>query len=144
MSDCSTAPFPIAGTRFVSAEPRDPIGLAEQQAISASARGAGQPPRKEVPVGELSFRHLKTLGEIARISHLREEIQLPASVVADPCFRAREKKGIAKASWAPSNAVASLSEPSASSRWIADWPLARRSCSGSRCCRRIFTKEAGR
>ena len=46
----------------------------------------------EVPLSELSFRHLKTADEIAGIVHLRREIQLVAASGADPAFVAREKK----------------------------------------------------
>lgn len=51
---------------------------------------AGQ--REDVRVDELEFRRLRTAGEIARIRHLRAEIQLPASVLCDASFRALEKK----------------------------------------------------
>jgi hypothetical protein len=55
---------------------------------------SSRPPasRLEVPVDELSFCHLRTSAEIARIRHLRSEIQLPEAVLADPGFHAREKK----------------------------------------------------
>ena len=46
----------------------------------------------EVPLSELSFRHLKTADEIAGIVHLRREIQLVAASGADPAFVVREKK----------------------------------------------------
>ena len=48
--------------------------------------------RLDVPLSELSFRHLKTADEISGVAHLRKEIQLVASGVADPTFVAREKK----------------------------------------------------
>jgi hypothetical protein len=48
--------------------------------------------RLEVPVDKLSFCHLRTPAEIARIRHLRSEISLPEAVLADPGFHAREKK----------------------------------------------------
>ena len=48
--------------------------------------------RLEVPLAELSFRHLQTTEEIASIAHLRKEIQLVAASAADPTFAAREKK----------------------------------------------------
>jgi hypothetical protein len=48
--------------------------------------------RLEVPLSELTFRHLKTADEIAGIVHLRREIQLVAASGADPSFVAREKK----------------------------------------------------
>jgi hypothetical protein len=62
---------------------------------------------REVPVDELVFRHLKTPEEIARVNQLRQQIQLPESVLLDPGFRAREKKETRRASSAPSNAAAS-------------------------------------
>jgi hypothetical protein len=48
--------------------------------------------RLEVPVDELGFCCLQTPAQIARITHLRREIQLPEAVISDPCFGAREKK----------------------------------------------------
>jgi hypothetical protein len=54
-----------------------------------SSQSAG---RLEVPVDKLSFCHLRTPAEIARIRHLRSEIALPEAVLADPGFHAREKK----------------------------------------------------
>ncbi len=52
----------------------------------------------ELEPGEVSFRRLRTAVELRRIEHLRAEIQLPASAVADPGFRSREKKETRKAS----------------------------------------------
>ena len=48
--------------------------------------------RLDLPLGELSFHRLTTPAEIAQILHLRGEIQLPASALADPSFHTREKK----------------------------------------------------
>jgi hypothetical protein len=48
--------------------------------------------RLDVPLSELTFRHLQTAEEIASIVHLRKEIQLVAAGVADPAFMTREKK----------------------------------------------------
>lgn len=48
--------------------------------------------RQEVPLDEVSFEHLKAVSDIAQILHLRGEIQLPASALADPSFHTREKK----------------------------------------------------
>lgn len=50
-----------------------------------------RPPLPPVP-GEVTFRRLRTAGEIARIQYLRAEIQLPDSVLRDPGFHALEKK----------------------------------------------------
>ena len=47
----------------------------------------------DLPLDELSFRHLQGADQIGSIVHLRKEIQLPAAAVADPVsFAAREKK----------------------------------------------------
>lgn len=46
----------------------------------------------EVPINELCFAHLRATDEIARIVHLRQQIQLPAATLADPAFHTREKK----------------------------------------------------
>ncbi len=49
--------------------------------------------RIDLPLDELSFRHLQGADQIGSIFHLRKEIQLPAAAVADPVsFAAREKK----------------------------------------------------
>jgi len=50
------------------------------------------PPATEVRPHEVNFRHLRGAHEIARILHLRNEIALPASTLADASFRTREKK----------------------------------------------------
>lgn len=67
-----------------------PGGL--QRRMPGDEEGAAGVGRLEVPIDELRFFHLKTEAEIARIRHLREEIQLPASALADPSFSTREKK----------------------------------------------------
>lgn len=54
--------------------------------------------RLEVPISELSFAHLRATDEIARIVHLRQQIQLPAATLADPDFHTREKKETKSAS----------------------------------------------
>ncbi len=63
--------------------------------------------REELSLDQITFRRLQSAGEIARIAHLREEIQLPASTLADPVFRSREKKEMKLGSSALSSAVAS-------------------------------------
>lgn len=73
--------------------------------------------REETPVDQLSFRRLRTAADIARIRHLREEIQLPVSAVADPDFQTREKKETSRGLWVPLSVVASSSGRSGSSRW---------------------------
>ncbi len=44
------------------------------------------------PSESLRFRQLYTPREFSRVLHLREEINLPAEMLADPAFIAREKK----------------------------------------------------
>ncbi|MFC5499858.1 hypothetical protein ACFPOE_20115 [Caenimonas terrae] len=48
--------------------------------------------RLELPLDELSFHRLTTHADIGRILHLRGEINLPATALADPSFHTREKK----------------------------------------------------
>jgi len=48
--------------------------------------------RLELPLEELSFHRLTTPAEIGQIMHLRGEINLPATALADPSFHTREKK----------------------------------------------------
>ena len=67
--------------------------------------------RMEVFLDELGFFRLTAPSDIAEIHHLRAEIQLPASAVADPTFRAREKKEIRKALWEHSSGATSSSAP---------------------------------
>ena len=50
------------------------------------------PPSTEVQPHEVSFRRLRGAHEIARVLHLRNEIALPASALADAAFHTREKK----------------------------------------------------
>lgn len=57
------------------------------------------PTSNDVQPQEVDFRHLRGPAEIARILHLRREIQLPASALADTGFAAREKKETRSASW---------------------------------------------
>jgi hypothetical protein len=120
MSNRSAAPFPMMGARFMTEEPSARIPFRNRDRILPDMPAAGQATHKEVPIQELRFRHLKSPEEIAWISHLRQEIQLPPSVLADPGFRAREKKETGKVSWAPLSAGESSSEQFASSRWTAD------------------------
>ena len=50
------------------------------------------PGSRELPLDELEIRALRGADEIARVIHLRSEINLPATALADPAFAAREKK----------------------------------------------------
>ena len=88
--------------------------LAREQAEPAPAAKADS--RLEVPLAELTFRHLQTAGEIASIVHLRQEIQLVAASGADPTFVAREKKETRRALWLLSSAAARSSGRFASFR----------------------------
>lgn len=70
---------------------------------------ATSPVRQEVQVQELWLRPLRTAAEVAEIMHLRNQIPLPAEVLADPGFAALEKKGMRPASWRPSSGAAARS-----------------------------------
>jgi len=139
MSSHSILPFAgrdlgaLPGMRFVLPPEVVPEISPEPQSI-----------RQDVPIDELSFRHLKSGAEMAQVSHLRQQIQLPAAALADPGFGAREKKETSKASWVRLCFAGFLSERSASSRWIAGLPPAKQSFSANRCCRRPTTKPAGK
>jgi hypothetical protein len=50
------------------------------------------PSSNDVQPHEITFRQLRGEREIARILHLREEIQLSSAVRGDTAFRTREKK----------------------------------------------------
>jgi hypothetical protein len=113
MSNHSAAPFPMMGVRFIPAESSGQVPSRDRERIRPAIQMAAQPAREEVPVHELSFCHLKAHEEIARIIHLRDEIQLPASVLADAGFAAREKKGTRKDSLQHSSAAEHTSAPSA-------------------------------
>jgi hypothetical protein len=104
MSNSLAAPFPISRTPFAPAAQLRPTVSRAREKIHPASRARARSDGSEVPVDDLIFCHLKTPEEIARISHLREEIQLPAGVTADPGFRAREKKEIRRASSALSSA----------------------------------------
>jgi hypothetical protein len=62
------------------------------------------PASSDVQAHEVNFRHLRGAADISRILHLRQEIQLPASALADAGFATREKKETTSASWARSSA----------------------------------------
>jgi hypothetical protein len=64
------------------------------------------PPSTEVQPHEVSFRRLRGAHEIARVLSLRNEIRLPASVLADASFATREKKETKSVSSVPSCASA--------------------------------------
>ena len=74
---------------------------------------AGQPPAfyeppttTELQPQDVGFRHLQGAAEIAGVTHLRSEIQLPAAALGDPGFAAREKKEMKSAWSVPSSAIA--------------------------------------
>jgi len=111
MSDQSASP----------AHGRDFAALPSRVYAYAKSRGAypalpvlapqAEAGRMEVPLDELGFFRLTAPSDIAEIHHLRAEIQLPASAVADPAFRAREKKEIRKALWEHSSGATKSSAP---------------------------------
>ncbi len=93
---------------------RHPLPALREQAEPAPA--AKVDTRLEVPLAELTFRHLQTDAEIASIVHLRREIQLVAASGADPAFVAREKKETRRALWPLSSVAAPSSGRFASFR----------------------------
>jgi hypothetical protein len=113
MSNRLAEPFPLLGARFVPAESLGQIG---PRPSPHATNENSHPGRQDVPVHELVFCHLQAPDEIARVSHLREEIRLPTSVLADPSFDAREKKEMSTASWVHSPCADVLSERFASSQ----------------------------
>lgn len=103
------APFQSRGGGAFSPllQPDVASGPRERQEPVAAAKVDA---RLELPLEELSFHRLTTPAEIAKILHLRGEIQLPASALADPAFRTREKKETSTVSWALSCAKGPTSE----------------------------------
>jgi hypothetical protein len=69
----------------------------------------------ELQPQDVAFRRLRG-SQISRVTHLRSEIQLPASALEDPGFAAREKKETKSAWSAPSFATAKPSARSACCR----------------------------
>jgi hypothetical protein len=111
MSDHSASP---AHVRDFATLPSQVFAYAKQHdsypALPASL-AAAEAGRIEVPLDELGFFRLTAPSDIAEIHHLRAEIQLPASAVADPGFRAREKKETRKALSGHSSGATSSSAP---------------------------------
>ena len=105
----------VSATLFASAI-RAPFEapLSRQHAEALPAGRADN--RLEVPLSEVTLRHLQGAEEIASIAHLRKEIHLVAAGVADPSFIAREKKETRRALWALSSAAAPSSGRFASFR----------------------------
>lgn len=104
-------PFPRSGFGALQ-DASFPTPLAVRQQPRTDPQGGNV----DVPFAELVFRQLRTGREIAQISHLREEIQLPDAILSDPGFAAREKKETSRGSWVRSSAAAGSSAPSASFR----------------------------
>lgn len=77
----------FSGLEQSFALPAMPSALSQFDDLAAYA-----PPSTDVQPHEVSFRRLRGAQEIARILHLRQEIQLPSSAVADASFALREKK----------------------------------------------------
>jgi hypothetical protein len=63
----------------------------------------------EIETAEISFSRLRTPAELCRVGHLRAEIQLPASALADPAFGTLEKKETKRVSSALSSGTAASS-----------------------------------
>lgn len=74
------------------------------------------PASTDVQPHEVGFRRLSGPREIARILHLRNEIQLPASALGDTGFALREKKETSWASSAPSCVTGNTSARSVTCR----------------------------
>ncbi len=129
------------------AAPRGPV-LRRRRIHQLHKRDPGEAPSpgqlEEIPLDELRIRHLQTADEIARVVHLRREIQLPTEALNDPGFAEREKKETSLASSAHSNGAATSSAPSGSSRWDMASPLAKRFCSAHRPCPRASVRRAGK
>lgn len=77
----------FSGLEQSFALPALPSALSQLDDLSAYA-----PPSTDVQPHEVNFRRLRGAQEIARILHLRQEIQLPSSALADASFALREKK----------------------------------------------------
>jgi hypothetical protein len=82
--------------------------------VPVQSPDSGKPDaRLEIPLAELTFRHLRTTREIESIVHLRKEIHLVAASGHDPSFVAREKKETRRVLSQLSSAAANLSGQSA-------------------------------
>lgn len=101
-----SASFPPGPSRAFGSHPSSLLAFA-----------AAEVEREKIRLDELGFRHLRTSAEIDRIKHLREEIQLPGSALADPGFQTREKKETRWALSAHSQHVTNSSGQSVSCRW---------------------------
>lgn len=102
----------VGVARFPALVQPHPSPVPQQHHELAQARQDG---RLEVPLCDLTFRHLKTAQDIAGVVHLRREIQVVAAGVADPAFVTREKKEMTRALSPLSNAVVTSSGRFASS-----------------------------
>jgi hypothetical protein len=74
------------------------------------AEGGLAAPRAELAADEMWLQPLAGPRELAGIEHLRRQIELPASVRADPAFTALEKKEIRAGWWRHSGGATSPSE----------------------------------
>ena len=86
----AVSPFATGAAVFLPV--RQPTALPQLRLPAAPMPAGKVDGRLELPLDELSFHRLTTPCEIAQIMHLRGEIQLPASALADPSFHTREKK----------------------------------------------------
>lgn len=96
--------------------------LPEVRPLPAAPALVPPPGARELPIDELEIQHLRTAEQIAAVVHLRGEIQLPASALADPGFHTREKKETSTASSPDSAGADNSSARSASFRWASAWP----------------------
>ncbi|MGE0332269.1 MAG: hypothetical protein AB7P37_16445 [Ramlibacter sp.] len=98
----------------------------------------------DLDIRELRFCHLQAPREIARVQHLRQEIQLPGTTLSDPEFAAREKKETSLVLSGLLSGADNSSEPSGWFRSASVWHRARASSSACRSCRQTFTPRAGK
>ena len=97
MSDSTASP---AHAREFAALPSQVFAYAQTRDAYPALPSSLPPPeiaRHEVLVDELSFFRLTAPSDVSEIQHLRAQIQLPGSAMADPGFRALEKKETRKA-----------------------------------------------
>jgi hypothetical protein len=89
----------------------------EHSVLAERAEPAVPVHREVIDLPSLAIHHLRTPAEIARILHLRENIDLSIHARAGGEFERLEKKETSAASSARSKCTASRSARSASCRW---------------------------
>ena len=93
---------------------------------------------------ELRFCHLQSPRDVARVMHLRQEIHLPTSTLADPGFASREKKETRLDLSALSSGADNSSGRSGSFRSAWGWRHVKASSSACPSCRPMCTHTAGK